>query len=108
MHDGADMPEVEVIAEKPSPFCTVRRTASPEEQQETRDRWLANVLRYRAFWDDPSRREAGKIAWLRYWCGGCGERQVHEVCSDGPIAKCPNCGNRVVLRPDGRFGGMDR
>jgi len=98
----------EIIAKKPTPFCTVRKDDPPEKKQAATRAWMENIARYETFWNDPARQNNGEPAWLGYWCGKCGGHHEHDVNTHGPIAKCPKCGNRVDLRPEGEFGGMDR
>lgn len=95
-----------VIAEKPAPFCLVHVDWPPEVVRPILRKWLRNVLRFVGFWDSWSPADRGP-AILRYWCGRCSETSLHDVNQDGPVAHCPDCGNRVDLRPEGEFGGMD-
>jgi DNA-directed RNA polymerase subunit RPC12/RpoP len=106
MVDRTDQPAI--IAEKPSPFCVVRKSDPIEVQREQTAAWTRNVIRFQAFWDAGVGLEPDQPAWLRYWCGKCGERHNHDVNGHGPIATCPTCGNHIDLRPEGKFGGMDR
>ena len=96
-----------VIAEKPSPFCVVRMSDPIEKRRAKTMAWVRNVMRFNDFWGDPARQNNGKPAWLRYWCGKCSGDYIHDVNTHGPIATCPKCGNRVDLRPEGKFGGQN-